>query len=50
MITPPIQDAGQPMAGQRQTLQDLAVVSSFGLWAVLVGLMPVLAFHLLIGS
>jgi len=30
--------------------QDLLLVSSFGLWAVLLGLSPVLALHLLIGS
>jgi hypothetical protein len=47
MTTPPIQNAGAPASGQRQTLQDLMLVSSFGLWAVLLGLTPVLALHLL---
>jgi hypothetical protein len=28
-------------------MQDLLIVSSFGLWAVLLGLAPVLVFHLL---
>ena len=30
--------------------QDFLIVSSFGLWAMLLGLAPVLAFRLLIGS
>jgi hypothetical protein len=30
--------------------QDLLLVSSFGLWAALLGLSPVLAFRLLMGS
>jgi hypothetical protein len=30
--------------------QDLLLVSSFGLWAVVLGLSPVLALRLLIGS
>jgi hypothetical protein len=29
-------------------MQDLLIVSSFGLWAVLIGLAPVLAYRLLI--
>jgi hypothetical protein len=47
VTTPPIQNTGGPASGQRQTLQDLMLVSSFGLWAVLLGLTPVLAFHLM---
>jgi hypothetical protein len=31
-------------------MQDFLLVSSFGLWAVLLGLMPVLALRLLMGS
>jgi hypothetical protein len=31
-------------------MQDVFLVSSFGLWAVLLGLSPVLAFHLLMGG
>ena len=31
-------------------MQDLLIVSSFGLWALLLGLAPVLAFRLLTGS
>ena len=30
--------------------QDLLLVSSFGLWAAVLGLMPVVALHLLMGS
>jgi hypothetical protein len=33
-----------------QGVQDLLLVSSFGLWAALLGLVPVLAFRLLSGS
>jgi hypothetical protein len=28
-------------------MQDILLVSSFGLWAAILGLSPVLAFHLL---
>jgi hypothetical protein len=31
-------------------MQDVLLVSTFGLWAVLLGLAPVLAFRLLAGS
>jgi len=30
--------------------RDLLLVSSFGLWAVVLGLTPVVALHLLMGS
>ena len=33
-----------------QGMQDVLLVSSFGLWAVLLGLSPVLAFHMLMAS
>jgi hypothetical protein len=33
-----------------EKLQDLLMLSSFGFWAVLLGLAPVLAYHSLIGS
>jgi hypothetical protein len=33
-----------------QGMQDVLLVSSFGLWAVLLGLMPLLAFRLVTGS
>lgn len=47
MITPPIQDTGGPACGGLQTRQDVILVSSFGLWAVLLGLIPALALRLL---
>ena len=46
---PPLQNVGYATVVQRQTMQDLLIVSSFGLWAVLLGLAPVLAFHMLAG-
>ncbi len=39
-----------PTSKHAQTRQDIFLVSSFGLWAVLLGLAPVLAFRLLSGS
>lgn len=50
MTTQTIQDAKHPVSGRTQTMQDLLLVSSFGLWAVLLGLTPVLAYRLLMGS
>jgi hypothetical protein len=35
-------------SSERERIKDLLLVSSFGLWAVLLGLMPVLAFRLLL--
>ena len=43
-------DAGQQASARAEAVQDLLLVSSFGLWALLLGLAPVLAFHLLMGS
>jgi hypothetical protein len=49
MTTRTIRDAD--LAPTRsEAVQDLLLVSSFGLWAMLLGLAPVLAFRLLIGS
>jgi len=39
-----------PTSKYAQRMQDIFLVSSFGLWAVLLGLAPVLVFHLLSGS
>ena len=50
MTTPTIRDAGQQALARAEAVQDLLLVSSFGLWAMLLGLAPVLAFHLLMGS
>jgi hypothetical protein len=35
-------------AERTDKMQDLLLVSSFGLWAVLLGLSPVLAYHALV--
>ena len=32
-------------SARNEKLQDLLMVSSFGFWAVLLGLAPVLAYH-----
>jgi hypothetical protein len=47
MTTQTIQNASSE---RTERMQDALLVSSFGLWAVLLGLMPVLAFRLLMGS
>jgi hypothetical protein len=50
MTTQTIRNAGKLDSAYGEAVQDLLLVSSFGLWAVLLGLTPVLAFRLLIGS
>ena len=45
-----IQNTRYPVCERAQRMQDVLLVSSFGLWAVLLGLAPVLAFRLLFGS
>ena len=45
-----IQNAGYPTSERSEGVQDLLLVSSFGLWAALLGLAPVLAFRLLMAS
>ncbi len=50
MTTPTIRSAfklGTPRSPR--AVRDLLMISSFGFWAVLLGLVPVLAFHGLIG-
>jgi hypothetical protein len=49
MTTRTIQNADY-IPGRSERMQNFLMVSSFGLWAALLGLSPVLAFHLLIGS
>jgi hypothetical protein len=39
-----------PACARVQKMQDLLLLSSFGLWAAVLGLSPVLAFHMLAGS
>jgi len=50
MTTQAIQKARYPVSRRAQRMQDVFLVSSFGLWAVLLGLSPVLAFRLLMGA
>jgi hypothetical protein len=50
MTTQVIQKARYPVSGHARRMQDIFLVSSFGLWAVLLGLSPVLAFRLLMGN
>jgi hypothetical protein len=50
MTTQAIQNARFANSERSQGMQDVLLVSTFGLWAVLLGLMPVLAFGLLAGS
>ena len=37
-----------PVCERMQRMQDFLMLSSFALWAAVLGLSPVLAFHLLI--
>ena len=37
-------------AANAEAVRDLLLVSSFGLWAMLLGFVPVIAFHLVMGS
>ena len=37
-----------PVCARARRMQDVWLVSSFGLWAAILGLSPVLAFHLLV--
>jgi hypothetical protein len=50
MTAQSIQNAEFPNAERSQGMQDVLLVSSFALWAALIGLMPVLAFRLVTGS
>jgi hypothetical protein len=50
MTTHAIPTASYPNSRWSERMQDLLLVSSFGLWAMLLGLTPVLAFHMLMGS
>jgi hypothetical protein len=50
MTTQTIQKNKYPNSVRAERVQDLLLVSSFGLWAALLGLTPVLAFRLLMGS
>jgi hypothetical protein len=45
-----IRNARYPICRRTQGIQDFLLVSSFGVWAALLGLSPLLAFHLLMRS
>ena len=47
MTTHTMQNNRYPVCERAQRIQDVLLVSSFGLWAALLGLAPVLAFRLL---
>jgi hypothetical protein len=47
MKTQTIHNTRQPVFDRAQRKKDVLLVSSFGLWAMLLGLSPVLAFRLL---
>jgi hypothetical protein len=50
MTARPSEYAKPPNSRRSEGMQDVLLVSSFGLWAALLGLAPVLAFRLLMGS
>jgi hypothetical protein len=50
MTTQSTSNAKYPICERVQRTQDILLVSSFGLWAMLLGLSPVLAFHALMAS
>jgi hypothetical protein len=50
MTTQTVQNPRYPVCERAQRMQDFLLLSSFGLWAMLLGLSPVLAFHFLMGS
>ena len=50
MTTRTVQNAGYPISKRSQGVQDIPLVSPLGLEAALLGLTPVLAFRMLLGS
>jgi hypothetical protein len=50
MTTRIIENADVAATAQGERIQDLILVSSFALWATLLGLAPVLAYRLLIAG
>ena len=50
MTTQTIQNAGHQASARAEAVKDLLLVASFGLWAMLLGLAPVLLYRLLMGS
>jgi hypothetical protein len=45
-----MQDAGNPNSARAERVRDVLMISCFGFWAMLLGLMPVLAVHTLMGG
>jgi len=43
----PIQNAKYPICERVQRMQDVVLVSSFALWAMVIGVAPVLTWRLL---
>jgi hypothetical protein len=50
MTAQSIQNTGNLASARAEAVQDLLLVSSFGVWAMLLGLAPVVLFRLLTGS
>lgn len=50
MTTHTIHSTKYPICERAQRMQDVLLVSSFGFWAAMLGLAPVLTFRMLIGS
>ena len=48
MTTPTMLNSRYPISERVQRMQDVLLVSSFGLWAAILGLSPVLAYRLLV--
>jgi hypothetical protein len=48
MITEPGHDSGNPSAEYAQRMQDVLLVSSFALWAMLIGFAPLMTYRLLV--
>jgi hypothetical protein len=50
MTAQAIQNADCHSSERAETMRDILLIASFGLWAVLLGAMPVLAFQFLMRS
>jgi hypothetical protein len=50
MTTQITRNAGFSAAAHGERIRDVLLVSSFALWAVLIGMAPVLAYRLLIAG
>ncbi len=50
MTSQTIRDAANLASVRAEAVQDLLLVASFGLWAMLLGVAPVVALHLVTAS